>query len=170
MELNIEEFDKELKIDNASMFALEGELLSHPKKIAKYYRWYAQAIKEVDRLTLAVETNVAEITSELVKQEEKDRGKSIPAYAMSSIQKRVPADKRYQKVKKRLSEAKEDSNILKGFVKAFESRGYRLKELIQLSEWIMLPEPRIYKKGGRDIRFGEKDLETKMEEASKKID
>jgi len=166
--INLDEFEEELKINNASLFSLERELLSHPKKTAKYFRWLAESVREVDRLTLNLEIVVAEILDEFDKEAERNK-KPLSAYALDSLRKsKVPLDKRYQKVKKRLAEAKETAAILEGFVEAWRGRGFRLRELVQLSSDIMLPEPRIYQgKGGEAIKFGEEDFETKLGRASK---
>jgi len=169
MDISEEFTEKELSIDNSSVFTLERELLAHSKKEAKYHRWWAAAIKDVDRLTLDLEIVSAEIVQENLMKAEKE-GKPLSASAEDNLKKSVlPLDKRYKMIKRRLMGAKETANILAGLVKAWEGRGYRLKELVTLAEYVMLPEPRVFKKDGGEAKYGS-DLEDRLDSAGSKLE
>jgi hypothetical protein len=158
MDLDETNIEEQLTIHNASTYELEREVLAHPQKEAHFHRWYAQAIKEVDRLTMELEETVAIIFNELIVEEEEKVGKPLASYAMDSFRKmcekaKIPLDKRYKVVKKKLIQAQENKNILDGLVRAWSSRGYRLGELVRLSEFTAIPEFRVYGGGGKKEKY-----------------
>jgi len=129
------EFDPskiKLSIDNSSLYALENELLAYPKQLGELHRVYSQAIKKVDKLTLELEILTAKILVE-VQEDAERKGRPYPPSSLQEVRKtKVPLDKRYKRLKLQLIEAIEEKNILGGLVKAYEAKGYRLQELIQL--------------------------------------
>jgi len=149
--------EQELTIHTESAFALLEDLKSHAKLQAKYYRWSSQAQKKVDDLSLKLEIISAGIIQELIGQAENE-GKSIPASAKMEIRKvDIFKDARYQLAKSRLNSAMEEMNYLQGLTRAFEGRGYRLKEIITLvSRSLKEEELRVY---GKDLEKVAEGLE-----------
>ena len=122
-----------LSIDNSSLYALENELIDYPRQLGELHRVYSQAIKKVDKLTLELEVLTAKILLEVQKDAER-KGRPYPPSSLQEVRKtKVPLDKRYKRLKLQLIEAIEEKNILGGLVKAYEAKGYRLQELIQLA-------------------------------------
>jgi len=131
--------DGELRISTESIFSLEQDLRTHSQLERKYHRWLSEAIKEVDDISLKLEICVAEIVEEIVSRE------NIPPSAVQEIRRsRVAGDKRYQLMRGRLNSAIEKKEYLRGLTKAWESRGYRLMEIVKLSDRLMWNEPRVY--------------------------
>jgi len=122
-----------LSIDNSSLYALENELIDYPRQLGELHRVYSQAIKKVDKFTLELEILTAKILEEMQKDAER-KGRPYPPSSLQEVRKtKVPLDKRYKRLKLQLIEATEEKNILGGLVKAYEAKGYRLQELIQLA-------------------------------------
>ena len=122
-----------LSIDNSSLYALENELVDYPRELGELHRIYSEAVKKVDKLTLDLEVLTAVILEEVQKDAEK-KGRPYPPSSLQEIRRtKVPLDKRYKRLKLQLIEAIEEKNILGGLVKAYEAKGYRLQELIQLA-------------------------------------
>jgi len=122
-----------LSIDNSSLYALENELLAYPKQLGELHRVYSQAIKKVDRLTLELEILTAKVLEEVQENAEK-KGRPYPPSSLQEVRKtKVPLDRRYKRLKLQLIEAIEEKNVLGGLVRAYEAKGYRLQELIQLA-------------------------------------
>ena len=130
------EFDPskiKLSIDNSSLYALENELLDYPRQLGELHRVYSQAIKKVDKLTLELEILTAKILEE-VQENAESKGRPYPPSSLQEVRKtKVPLDKRYKRLKLQLIQAIEEKNVLGGLVKAYEAKGYRLQELIQLA-------------------------------------
>jgi len=130
------EFDPskiKLSIDNSSLYALENELLDYPKQLGELHRVYSQAIKKVDKLTLELEVLTARILEE-VQENAESKGRPYPPSSLQEVRKtKVPLDKRYKRLKLQLIQAIEEKNVLGGLVRAYEAKGYRLQELIQLA-------------------------------------
>lgn len=122
-----------LSIDNSSLYALENELLDYPRQLGELHRVYSQAIKKVDELTLELEVLTAKILEE-VQEDAERKGRPYPPSSLQEVRKtKIPLDKRYKRLKLRLIQAIEEKNVLGGLVKAYEAKGYRLQELIQLA-------------------------------------
>jgi len=122
-----------LSIDNSSLYALENELLDYPRQLGELHRVYSQAIKKVDKLTLELEILTAKILEE-VQENAESKGRPYPPSSLQEVRKtKVPLDKRYKRLKLQLIQAIEEKNVLGGLVKAYEAKGYRLQELIQLA-------------------------------------
>jgi len=126
--------DKELVIDDSSIFKLSEALKDHPRTLRRYYRLYAKAVKEVDMLNLELEIKSAEIMDTYLK-----------AYTgRSDLRKTIlPLDKEYKALKFRLVEAVANMNDLKGIVDSWTARGFRLQELARLAERTMFDSGRV---------------------------
>ena len=132
--INFDEIEKDMSIDNSSMFRLEETLMECSKKEAKYHRMWADAVKELDNLSLKLETIVAKIMDEQIRKAETN-GKPIPPSSLDSVRKiRVPLDKRYIALKKGWIDAKDTASTLEGFAKAWKGRGFRLGELVKVAK------------------------------------
>lgn len=139
-----EERDSELKICTDSIYDFENELKTHSQKEAKYHKWYAQAVKDVDNLILNLEITVAEIMEELLKEYE-GRGKAIPPSARAEVRKtEVPKDRRYQLISRKLNEAVSNKSYLFGLTKAWGSRSHRLTEIGDLLKRSLYKSPVVY--------------------------
>ena len=90
-ELTEDFVNNELDLHNESIFTLEQDLKNHAKLEAKYHRWYSQANKKVNDLTLRLEMTVAKIVDEICERE------NITSYHnRAEIRRsRVASDKRY---------------------------------------------------------------------------
>jgi len=171
--LTEEEIDNELEINNASLYSLEREVRNHSRKEAKYHRWYSQALKEVDKITMEYETVVAEVLNEIVAREEEE--KKLSPNMLDNLRKvaertQLPLDKRVRVVKRKLISAKETANILHGLVTAWSSRGYRIGELVRLGELIQLPEFSVHSSDGKSKREQFASAEDRLSEAGEAID
>ena len=125
--------EQDLEIDNSSIYTLEKGLVDYSSKLADCHKMYAEAIKKVDDLTLRVEIIIAEVVQELEGVADR-KGKPFPPSSIQEVRRtKVPLNKKYRRIKKELAEAVEQKNILGGLVKAFESKGYRLQELVNLA-------------------------------------
>jgi hypothetical protein len=141
--LNVEDdtIHKHLEINTDNPYAFEKTLKEHAHLEADYTRAYAKAQREVDDLTFQLELTTAEIVEDLKTKSEK----AIPASGWAELR-RVQAvlDPEYIKVREDLIKATETLNILKGFVEAFGSRGYRLLEIAKIQERLMQGPLRSY--------------------------
>jgi len=157
---NEKEIDKEFEINDASPFTLSEELKNYSKQSAKYIRWAARANKRVAKLILVLKITEGEIFHEIIEKE------SYPPSSYSEVRRlKVPLNYRYQKVAKVLRDAQETAEILNGYLRAWEARGYRLMELAKISEKMMWNEPRVYQD-----KEEFKPLEDKIEEAGGKLE
>ena len=149
--------DRELEIHTENAAALLNDLKDHARLQAKYYRWATKAQKDVDDLNLKLEIITADIIQELIERAERE-GKPIPPSAKGELR-RVDfcKDSRYQLAKSRLNSAMQELLYLQGLTRAFEGRGYRLKEVIILvSRSLKEDELRVY---GKDIEKVAEGLE-----------
>ncbi len=129
-----EETDLDISINNSSIASLEQELLNQPRREAQYTRLAAQASKQVAKLNLDLEICIATVIK-TVCEEAEARKKPIPATAVSELRRtKVPLDPEYQAIKRALIDANENANLLNGLVTAWQSRGFRLQELLKLAE------------------------------------
>ena len=134
LKMSEQEIDIELMINNSSIAMLEQELLNQARKEAKYQRLAAYAGKNVAKLQLDLDVVTAEIIKELQLEAEAKK-KPIASSAVSELRKtHIPADPRYIKIRSKLIDAYEESNLLNGLVSAWISRGYRLQELVKLAD------------------------------------
>ncbi|MBU2249521.1 MAG: hypothetical protein KKD77_22430 [Gammaproteobacteria bacterium] len=139
-----EEVDVEMTIRTDSVASLERELVDQARKEARYNRLAAKANKQVANLNFDLEIVTAQIIKEICEEAE-GKKKPIPATAVSELRKtKVPLDTRYQKTKRALIEATENANLLNGLVSSWQSRGYRLQELVKLADR-MFWQPIVYK-------------------------
>ena len=133
-DINFDDIEKDMSIDNSSMFRLEETLMECSKKEAQYHRMWSNAVKKMDGLSLRLETLVATIMDEQIRKAETN-GKPIPPSSLDSVRKiRVPLDKRYIALKKGWIEAKDTASTLEGFAKAWKGRGFRLGELVKVAK------------------------------------
>lgn len=138
MELDEREIERDFDIDTSSAFALENELKNYSKTMNKYLRLAKQANEEFNSADLELEMIIAKII-EKIRVAEK-----IPPSAVDKLKKtRVPLDSRYQLKKGEYNQKLVNREYVNGLVKAFEARGYRLGELVDLAHNIMWPEPKI---------------------------
>ena len=146
--------DRELEIHTENAAALLGDLKDHARLQAKYYRWSSKAQKNVDDLSLKLEIVAADIIQEIIEKSDKP----IPASAKGELRKvDIFKDARYQLAKSRLNSAMEEMNYLQGLTRAFEGRGYRLKEVVTLvSRSLKEEELRVY---GKDLEKAAEGLE-----------
>jgi len=136
--------DKELVIDDSSIFKLSEALKDHPRTLRRYYRLYAKAVKEVDMLNLELEIKSAEIMDTYLKAYAEKNGRSYPITGRSDLRKTIlPLDKEYKALKFRLVEAVANMNDLKGIVDSWTARGFRLQELVRLAERTMFNSGRV---------------------------
>lgn len=137
---NLDEIDFTIKCSSA--FELEQELREYSDVYSDILRALKQANEEVSKYSIELEMLVAQLVEEIRVNEK------TPPSAVDKLRKtRVPLDERYQLKKQRFDRAVINKNYIYGLMKAWESRGYRLGELVELSKNIMFPEPRI---GHRD--------------------
>lgn len=135
--------DDELTIHNESLFALEKEVMDHPRKSAKYHRFAALAVREVDIATLQLEVYVAELVKDIL-SEAAAEGKPIPPSAQSEIRRvRVPLDHKYKKLRRKVIDVTARANLFKGLVYSWSARSKRMEELVRLSERTLWNEPSI---------------------------
>jgi spore germination protein YaaH len=129
-----EEVDVDITINNSSVAALEQELINQARREAKYVRLASRASKQVAKLNLDLEICIATVIK-TVCEEAEARKKPIPATAVSELRRtKVPLDPEYQAIKRALIDATENANLLNGLVTAWQSRGFRLQELLKLAE------------------------------------
>jgi len=164
----LEEFEislfKDIAIDDSSPYALSEELKTHSRKSAEYQRLYAHAVKKVLDLKLQLEILSAVIVNDLREKAEEKKGGQLSDIAVTNIRKNLlPLDERYQKLKEDLNTAKGTSDVLKGFVFAFSSRGGKLKEIAGIMDKMMQSNPRLFDKRGPQLK-------TKEREAGKLLD
>jgi len=149
---------EDLKIHNESMFALEKEIKTFPVKSANVYKLKAEAIKKVADLSLRLEIITAQIMVEILKKAEDD-GKPYPPSSRAEVRRmQVPLDKRYIRAKRDLNVAIFVKDNLEGLAKSFESKGYMLKELSDISDRVHMNEPAVYKKGGDQTYKGQNEI------------
>ena len=154
-DLDFDEIDKELTIDNTSLYNLEQELRNYSRIESKYHRRFAQANKAFNRLTLKLEVLVSTIINEICVASEKN-GKVIPATAVGNLKKtKVPLDKRYIDCVKKLIDAQEQLDMCKGLVSSFVAKGYRLGEIVDM-------ERRTY--------VSDKSLEQRLAETDRRLE
>ena len=133
-----EELDLDIEINISSIFELEKELRLHPKRESKYFRWAAQAQKELDEAKLELEIVSAEIMNEIVENAKKP----IPASGLAETRKmKLPLDSRYTKARRKVISCEERVGILNGLVHSWSSRSHRLTELAKISDRILWNEP-----------------------------
>ena len=139
-DLKEENIDKELKIDDSSVYALSEELKNHSRKEAKYSRACAKANKEVSKLSLQLKIVEAELVEEEMKKQS-----SQSASLRQEIRKSIVRDDRYRKVFLELTEAQETADILNGLMTSWVGRGYQLREIVKLADRAMGDSLRVYK-------------------------
>ena len=146
--------EQELTIHTENAAALLGDLKDHARLQAKYYRWSSKAQKNVDDLSLRLEMIAADVIQEIIEGSDKP----IPASAKGELRKvDIFKDARYQLAKSRLNSAMEELLYLQGLTRAFEGRGYRLKEIVTLvSRSLKEEELRVY---GKDLEKVAEGLE-----------
>jgi len=167
-------FNKDIEIDNSSAWHLSECLKNHPRLEGDYQRILSDAIKDLDTLTLQLEIITAEIAEGIFKAAE-EAGNTIPASGRDSVLKStVKLDERYQKLRKGVIEAKHKVGVIKGFVKGFDSRGYRLREICNLEEKKMKGEPTYYEQGqveyGKSKKDQFKSVDTRVQEVGELLD
>lgn len=141
--IDAENIDKELVIDDSSVYSLVEALKLHPRKEAKYQRLAAMASKEVARLELELEV----LTAELIDKAMQESG-ATSASARQELRKGgISKYPKYQEKKKELYEAKETADILNGLVYSWTSRGYLLREIVKIADRTMMDAPRVYRSG-----------------------
>ena len=138
-ELSSEEIDKELQVDNSSIFALVEELKNHSRKESKYSRFAANANKIVSELSLQLKI----IEAELVEEEMKKQSSSS-ASLRQEIRKSIVKEPKYREAYLALSEAQETSDIMRGLVNSWVGRGYQLREIAKLAGYTMSDGPKVY--------------------------
>lgn len=150
------------KISNTSIFELEREITEYPETLYKVIKASAEANREESEAELNLEIVIADIVKEICEEGER-QGKSIPPSAISEVRRtKVPLDMRYRRMKKRLIEKKENADKLRGLVRSWETRGYRLMELTKLADRLLWDEPRVYKK--------EESFDKNIEDAGSKLE
>ena len=128
--------DGELDIHYESIFTLEKELKNHPKIENKYNRWYAQANKELGLANLELEICIAELTDEICIKE------NIATYNRSEVRKsKIASNPKYIEAVKKVIDAQEKVDVLKGAISSMASKGWRLKELTYLANRLLWDEP-----------------------------
>ena len=135
--------DGELLIHNESLYALEGEVKDHSKRSAKYHRYAALAVKEMESIQLSLDIITAEIVDDICKQAEED-GRPIPPTGRAEVRRtQVPLDKAYCKLRRKLIKATSYANLFTGLTYDWAYRNKRLGELVRLSERTLWNEPHI---------------------------
>lgn len=130
-EANLDDLD----IHIGSAYELEQDLTRHPRQCARYYKLRAQAVRELDDLYLNLKITTSEIVKEILDNE------YVPPSAISEIRKtRVPLDKRYQILQRRVNAAKEKVDVLTGMIVGAEARGYRFRELVSMARPLLMPD------------------------------
>jgi len=133
VQLSVEEIELDLDIKFSNQFEFEALLMTHPKKLARFHRWYSQAVKSVDDLQIKTKILEAELIQKEVESYQKKEGKSFPQSALQEVRKtRLFLYKEMQELQRELNEANEIKNYVSGLVDAWQTRGYRLQELGQL--------------------------------------
>lgn len=134
MLISEEEVERDLHIDSSSIFALEKELLEHPKREGKYARLAALSIKTLEQKELELEIVIAEIMDAL-EHLAKDKGQNIPQSARGDIRKNVvPLIPDYRTKKLEVIDASLTKNLLTSFYKAMQSRNYKLSDLLEIKK------------------------------------
>ena len=140
----------------------------------KYHKKLSDAIKVLDDLTFQLEITTAEIAEDIINQAETE-GKSIPASGKEFVLKvMIKKDKRYQKLRKGVIDAKYVVSVLRGFVKGIDSRGYNLSQICKLEEKKMKGEPTYYEQGqveyGKSKKDQFKSVDKRVEEMGEMLD
>jgi hypothetical protein len=156
-DINAEEVDKELFIDNSSVFALSEELKNHSRKESKYIRLAAMANKEVSKLSLELKVTESELVDEYMKQQT-----SQSASLRQEIRKSIVRDERYKKVAIQLYQAQANADLLNGLVQSWVGRGYQLREIAKLAGYTMKDGPQVfvgdpYKKSAKALEALDKE-------------
>ena len=73
VQLSVEEIELDLDIKFSNQFEFEALLMTPPKKLARFHRWYPQAVKSVD--DLQIKTKILE--AELIQKEVESYQKTI---------------------------------------------------------------------------------------------
>jgi len=174
MTVDQDKFEKEIEINNSSTWHLSECLKRHPRLEGEYSRYLSDAIKALDDLTLQLEITTAEIAEEIFRKAEEE-GSPIPASGKDSILKtQVKLNPRYQQLRKEVMEAKHKVGVLKGFVKGFDSRGYRLAEICKLEAKKMRGDATYYET--ENIEYGKskkdkfKSVDQRIEEIGEVLD
>lgn len=153
-----EYLDTDLSIKNSSLFELENELKTHPQKVAKYHRWYAQSCTDVNRFNARLKFITALITDEYCSKNK------ISLYQRAEVRKTiVPLDKRFINAENDLNKALEIKDYMKGLVDAWADKSYRLSELVKLADRLHFNEPKVY--GSK-----ENTLENRLDRVSEQMD
>ena len=133
LKLKEEDVDLELEIKYNNVIEFEQLLMEFPKKLAKYHRWLAQAIKEVSDLQTEVKMLEATLIQKEVEDYQVREKKSFPMSSLQEVRKsRLFLNPEMVNLQKSLNEAEENKNYLSGLVDSWQARGYRLQELGQL--------------------------------------
>lgn len=159
LEMNEDELenDIEISINISSPYALEQEIMSHPKKEAKYHIALSIINERLETALLEFEILVSELVKE-VKDNAVRKGKPIPPSALSEIRRSViPRSKRYKAKKEQIIGLQKKANMINGLVKAWMSRSYKLSDLAELMKRQLQDNHVIYGS-------------TKLEDAEKKLD
>jgi len=120
------DYEKDIIIDEE---ALDFECLEQPRLMLKYTRIEAESIKELD---LASE-NLSLVRAELDKAIRLDPEKfGIEKVTETAITNVILSNEEYQKANKSLIEAKFDSKVAQGAVRAFDQRKSMLETLTRL--------------------------------------
>lgn len=119
--------DKDLEIDNSSMYALEQEIISYSRKLQEFGRLYAEATKLLSKAELELEIISSELVS-IVRLEQKIPASSLQEARRSLITK-YPE---YQKAKEKVIKAAEDMNLARSAYYAMTYKNDRIKEIFRL--------------------------------------
>lgn len=124
--------EQELYIDTSSAANFELQLSTFAQKEYHFQRLYVQAVKAEREANLRVELTLATIVDEMYQQAEAD-GKPLPPSARAELRRtKAVLDPRYQRAKQEWINKAATSDILQGIVKAFRTKGFKLKELESL--------------------------------------
>jgi len=120
--------EKDLEIDNTTIFSLEREIKNYPKLVDNFGRAYAQAIAQESRAKLRFEITQAR----LIKEETKKTGKDS-AYNIRELRKSIlPMEKDYQDAMNEWIDSTELVNIYKGLYFSIVYKNTRIQELFQI--------------------------------------
>lgn len=134
MEFEYDDIDELLTVDTSSAYNFEKQQTQQAKNEWRYYRLYAQAIKEEQSALLDLEVTTAEVVEDILKQAERS-GSPIPPSARSEVRRsKVPLDPRWRKAKREWIDKQELVNLMYGAFKSMASKGYRLNHIQKMVE------------------------------------
>ena len=154
------DFERNLKIDNSSIFKLMNEIENHPKREYELSKLYAQAVKKLEQLTLEFEITQAEIIDDVMRKEK------LPPSSRAEVRRsKIQRDNRYKIIRTKIIEATDILNNIQGLYNAWKQRGYSLGALGRIAEKDMNSEVTIYRSKNRSNT----SIEKKVKDINKEL-